>query len=60
MFVQMNSPVPVFVMTPLLGGAAAAAVMNTAELQTQGVSQQDSASDCYNDNCTVFTYDGDQ
>ena len=58
MFVQMNSPVPVFVMTPLLGGAAA--VMNTAALQTQGVSQQDGASYCYNANCTVFTYDGDQ
>ena len=49
-----------FVMTPLLGGAAAAAVMNTAELQTQGVSQQDGASYCYNANCTVFTHDGDQ
>ena len=55
----MNSPVPVFVMTPLLGGAAAAAVMNTAELQTQGVSQQDGASYCYNANCTVSAYDGD-
>ena len=57
MFVQMNSPVPVFVMTPLLGGAAA--VMNTAELQTQGVSQQDGASYCYNANCTMSAYDCD-
>ena len=55
----MNSPVPVFVMTPLLGGAAAAAVMNTAELQTQGVSQQDGASYCYNANCTMSAYDCD-
>ena len=51
----MNSPVPVFVMTPLLGGAAAAAVMNTAELQTQGVSQQDGASYCYNANCQLYS-----